>query len=301
MKISILLPFDNAEKSAEFLTAEAVREVSATVEDAGFCGCWVTDHPVPTARWLDAGGHHAQDPFVMLSLVAAATQKLRLQTGIIVVPYRNPFITARAVATLDVFSGGRVGVGVGAGYLKAEYKALGADFERRNEITDEYLRAMKAAWSADEFVFQGTGYQALGNRILPRPLQRPHPPLLVGGNSKRAIRRAVDLGDAWNPFMTVGALPTTSRTAAMEGDSDLSEGINYMREYCDKVGRQQPPAIVLSGPALGAGEPQCLLEQLGKLGELGVVEVAVAMQGRTRAEWCDQAKRFGTQIIAQLR
>jgi alkanesulfonate monooxygenase SsuD/methylene tetrahydromethanopterin reductase-like flavin-dependent oxidoreductase (luciferase family) len=100
----------------------------------------------------------------MLSFVAAATRKLRLHTGILVLPYRNPFITARAIATLDVFSGGRVTVGVGAGYLKGEYRALGVDFDRRNELMDEYIRAIKAAWTSDEFTFEGSGYQALGNR-----------------------------------------------------------------------------------------------------------------------------------------
>jgi probable F420-dependent oxidoreductase len=301
VKISILLPFDKTATPDEFHTADAVRDVSETIEHAGFSGCWVTDHPVPTGRWLDAGGHYAQDPFVMLSLVAAVTQKLRLQTGIVVLPYRNPFITARAVATLDVFSGGRVGLGVGAGYLKAEFKAVGADFDQRNEIMDEYLRAMKAAWTSDEFVFEGTGYKALGNRILPRPLQRPHPPLLIGGNSKRAIRRAVDLGDVWNPFMTMGALPATSRTAAMADDADLTAGIRYMREYCEKVGRKQPPEMVLSNPPLGTAEPQALLDLLGKLAGLGIVEVAVGMTGNTRVEWCDNAKRFGADVIAKLR
>ena len=149
----------------------------------------------------------------MLSLVAAASRKLRLQTGILVLPYRNPFITARSVATLDVFSRGRVTLGVGAGYLKGEYFALGVDFERRNDIMDEYIRALKAAWSGEEFSFKGTGYEARGARILPAPLQRPHPPLLIGGNSHRAIRRAVELGDAWCPFFTAGPLSTTSRTA----------------------------------------------------------------------------------------
>ena len=132
----------------------------------------------------------------MLSLVAAHTTTLRLQTGILVLPYRNPFTVARAVATLDVFSGGRVSLGVGAGYLKGEYKALGVDFERRNEIMDEYLKALKAAWTGDDFDFEGENYSARGNRIRPAPLQRPHPPLLIGGNARRAIRRAVELGDA---------------------------------------------------------------------------------------------------------
>lgn len=118
MQINANLPFDHTFAPQEFLTMQAVTEVAQTLERAGFDGGNVTDHPCPTARWLDAGGHDAQDPFVMLSLVAAVSTKLRLQTGILVLPYRNPFIVARAGATLDVFSGGRLTLSVGAGYLK---------------------------------------------------------------------------------------------------------------------------------------------------------------------------------------
>ena len=129
MKINVTLPFDNIENPQEFLPPEAVTQVgSARWSGSGFDGGNVTDHPCPSGRWLDCGGHHAQDPFVMLSFLAAATRKFRLQTGILVLPYRNPFITARAVATLDVFSGGRVTLGLGAGYLKGEYYALGRRF-----------------------------------------------------------------------------------------------------------------------------------------------------------------------------
>src|SRR5580700_5390393 len=234
LKINVSLPFDKIQYPDEFLRADAIAEIARTAERAGFNAGCDTDHPVPTGRWLDAGGHHAQDPFVILTFVAAATRTLRLQTGILVLPYRNPFITARAVATLDFLSGGRVTLGLGAGYLKAEYKALGVDFDRRNEIMDEYIKAMKAAWTADEFTFEGTGYQALGNRILPRPVQKPHPPLWIGGNSKRAIRRAVELGDAWYPFFTSGPMSATTRTAAMTGEVELREGIVYMREYCER-------------------------------------------------------------------
>ena len=241
---------------------------------------------------------------MILSLVAAATRTLRLQTGILVLPYRNPFITARAVATLDFVSGGRVTLGVGAGYLKGEYKALGVDFERRNEIMDEYLRAMKAAWSADEFTFQGTGYQALGNRILPRPIQQPHPPLLIGGNSK-AVRSGVrvELGDGWNPFITSSTVSATSRTAAMADEVDLAGGIAYMREHCDKVGRTRPPEVVL-GAVNQSNETwnaQALLEKIAKLLELGVTVVGASIDGSSRAEWCANAERYGAEIIAKLR
>jgi probable F420-dependent oxidoreductase len=272
------------------------------MERVGFSGCSVTDHPCPTGRWLDAGGHHAQDPFVMLSLVAAATRKLRLYTGILVLPYRNPFITARAVATLDVFSGGRVTLGVGAGYLKGEYYALGVDFERRNDIMDEYIRALKAAWGGAQFSFKGTGYEARDSRILPGPLQKPHPPLLIGGNSHRAIRRAVELGDAWYPFFTAGSLSSTARTVPMANEHDLAQGIRYLREHCEQVGRVSPPEIIV-GSVTSPGEKlhhEALVDKIGRLRSLGVSGAAVHIEGRTRAEWCDNAERYRTDVLAKL-
>jgi probable F420-dependent oxidoreductase len=238
----------------------------------------------------------------MLALVAAATRTVRLQTGILVLPYRNPFITARAVATLDVFSGGRVTLGIGAGYMKSEYFALGVDFERRNEITDEYLRALKAAWCNDEFSFKGTGYEARGARILPRPLQRPHPPLLIGGNSHRAIRRAVELGDAWYPFMTPPGVEATSRTASLTSESDLRAAMQYLRQHCESVGRERPPEVVLGSfsPIDQDMNAAALIDQIGRLHELGLSGAAVAIRARTRAEWCDHAERFGAEVLSKL-
>ena len=302
MNINVSLPFDDIETPQEFLSLEAVREVAALAERVGFDGGNVTDHPCPSARWLDAGGHHAQDPFVLLSLVAAATTRLRLQTGILVLPYRNPFITARSVATLDVFSGGRVTLGLGAGYLKGEYFALGADFESRNDIMDEYIRAMKLAWQGVEFSFKGTGYEARGARMLPAPLQKPHPPLLIGGNSHRAIRRAVELGDAWCPFFTSGAVSATSRTAPMANETDLAAGIRYLREHSEKVGREIAPRIVVSSINSGGEKlsAAALVDKIGRLREMGVSGAAVHIEGKTRAEWCGHAERFGEDVLAKL-
>ncbi len=302
MKIHATLPFDHIENPKEFLQPEAVVEVAQLLERLGFDGGNVTDHPSPTGRWLDAGGHYAQDPFVMLSFVAAATTKLRLQTGILVLPYRNPFVTARAVATLDVYSGGRVSLGLGAGYLKGEYRALGVDFERRNEIMDEYLLALKAAWTGEDFTFKGTGYEALGNRIRPAPIQRPHPPLLVGGNSKRAIRRAAELGDGWYPFFTIQQLSNTARTAPMSNAADLAEGLAYLREHCEKIGREKPPQIVL-GSMTAPGEKITASETIDRIGQfasMGISCVATNLDGRTRAEWCDNAERFAADVLAKI-
>ncbi|MCB2080161.1 MAG: TIGR03619 family F420-dependent LLM class oxidoreductase, partial [Novosphingobium sp.] len=177
--LSVTFPFDHVQYGDEFTTMQAVHDVAKTAEKAGFTSGTTTDHPVPSSRWLDAGGHYAQDPFVLLSMAAAVTTTLKLQTNIVVLPYRNPFITARSVSSLDAFSGGRFIFGMGAGYLKAEYKALGVDFDSRNDLMDEYIKAMKAAWTGEDFTFEGTGYTALGNRVRPAPVQKPHPPLWV--------------------------------------------------------------------------------------------------------------------------
>lgn len=302
MKINIPLPFDHIDPPGEFDSMEAVAEVGAVIERAGFYAGLVTDHPVPTGRWLDVGGHHAQSPFVMLALLAAKTTTLRLQTAILVLPYRNPFIVARDVTTLDRFSGGRVTLSVGAGYLKGEYRALGVDFDQRNEMMDEYIQALRASLTGEEFTFEGTGYNAFGNRILPSPLQK-RLPILVGGNAKRAIRRAVDLCDGWNPFFTGNGINTqTTRTAEMNDVNDLRAGIEYMREYCEKVGRAVPPEVVVGG-VNKPGETltsQELVDRISSFGELGVTAAAITVHGRTRAEWCDNAARIGEEVVARL-
>jgi probable F420-dependent oxidoreductase len=302
-QFNIPLPFDRLDCGDEFLTNVAVKEVGAAIERAGFGAALVTDHPVPTGRWLDAGGHHAQDPFVMLGMLAAHTQTIRLQTGILVLPYRNPFIVARQVATLDCFSGGRVTLGVGAGYLKGEYKALGGDFETRNDIMDEYLRALRLALGEAEFAFEGTGYIAHGNRILPGPAQKPHPPILVGGNAPRAIRRAVELADGWYPFFTVGGVSTaTTRTAEISSVDDLEKAIGYLRAHCEAVGRADMP-IIQCGSSVAPGEswsPQMLIDRAARFAAMGVSAAGMSIEGRTRAEWCDNVERFGAQVIAKL-
>lgn len=302
MKINATLPFDRTDQPGEFLSLAAVAEIGTTLEQAGFNGGNVTDHPCPTGRWLDAGGHDAQDPFVMLSLLAAQTTTLKLQTGILVLPYRNPFITARAAATLDWFSGGRLVLGLGAGYMKGEFFALGVDFEQRNELMDEYIRALKAAWGGGDFDFEGSGYSARGCRIHPQPAQQPHPPLLVGGNSRRAIRRAVELGDAWYPFFTPAAVSGTARTAAMAGEEDLAAGIAYLREYSAEYGRAEPPPVFF-GSVTRPGEPwnaQAVLDRLERYRELGISGAATHIDGDSRREWCDNAERFGAEVLARL-
>jgi probable F420-dependent oxidoreductase len=307
MRFSIQLPTDRVSAGDEFVSARAVSEMARAVEDAGFDACFVTDHPFPNDRWLQSGGHHALDPFVALAFVAAATSQLRVQTNITVLGYRNPFVLAKAVTTLDVLSGGRVILGVAAGYLKREFQALGADFDARNDVADEAIRAMKRAWTDEGVELIGRHFAATGNTQLPRPLQKPHPPVWVGGNSQRAIRRAVELGDGWIPFLTEGIVPDRVRTAQITTMAEFDERLGYARAHAEKIGRTRhldvcfvPIGIPLHTPEQIA--PSAFAETIDALGRRGVTWVTIGPpHSRTRAEYCDRVAKLGDQLIKPLR
>jgi probable F420-dependent oxidoreductase len=306
VQFSVQLPTDRVDRPEEFLTADAVAEMARTAESAGFASGYVTDHPIPGDRWLATGGHHTLDPFVALSFAAAATRRLRLQTHVLVLPYRNAFLCAKSIASLDVLSGGRVIVGVAAGYLEAEFEALGVDFAERNELCDEAIGVMQRAWSESGIVVEGRHFRASGNSMLPPPHQRPYPPLWIGGNSRRAIRRAVELGDAWLPFPASGRLARHTHTASIEKLQDLEERIAYARNYARSVGREKPLDVCFVPFGLGmnalAGDlpPGRVVENARELEALGVSWLAVTISADTRSEWCERVARFGEQVIAAL-
>ena len=157
------------------------------VEQAGFDAFALTEHPIPGANWLAHGGHQTLDPFVGLAFAAAVTERIRLLTHLSVVPYRNPFLLAKSAATLDRCSKGRFILGIGTGYHKTEFFALGVDFEERNALFDEALDVLPRAWSGEPFDAEGLHFTAKGVIQRPRPAQNPIP-IWIGGNSKLSRR-----------------------------------------------------------------------------------------------------------------
>ncbi len=302
LKFSLQLPTDRVEDLEEFGTAQAIMEIAKATEAAGFDASFVTEHPFPTDKWLGSGGHHALDPFVSLSLAASATTTLRLHTNILVLAYRNPFLTAKAISSLDVVSGGRVIMGVGAGYLEGEFAALGASFADRNDRADDALEAMKAAWSGESVKLSRVGFEAAGNTMRPSPVQRPHPPIWVGGNSPRAIRRAVDFGDGWSPFPLPAGGAGRTRTAAIESVSDLAEGIGRMHEYADKQGRKAPLDVNFVPFGLhmntrAVPEDDALHEQFAALEAAGVTWVTLGLPTPSRAAYLESLARFAETFL----
>lgn len=303
MRFSVQLPTDRVDRPTEFGSALAIAEMARAAEEAGFGALYVTDHPMPGEAWLRKGGHHTLDPFVTLSFAAAATRLIRLQTHVLVLPYRNPFLVAKAAATLDALSGGRLTLGVSAGYLESEFAALGVPFADRNRRTDEAIPALRAAWSGACVELAGDGFRAEGNRALPVPVQKPGPPIWVGGNSRRAIRRAVELGDGWLPFPAPKRLASHVRTAPLANLDDLLAGLAYAREHAEKVGRRAPLDVcfVPFGFELGVGDAAAaagLVEVLPSYHDAGVSWLAVGVKADSRADWCRELAALGARLAA---
>ena len=305
MKFSIALPTDRVDAVDEFVTGAAVTEIAAAAEAAGYHGVFVTDHPAPDTKWLEAGGHHALDPFVALSFAAASTATIKLQTHILVLPYRNPLLAAKSVLSLDVLSGGRVILGGAAGYLKPEFAALGVDFDERNELSDEAIDVMRAAWAQDEVVYVGRHFHTRGTAMRPHPPSTPHPPIWVGGNSKQAMRRAVERGDGWVPFLNPAAAGRAVRTPTLETLDELGKRLDYLRGYAAEVGRSAPMDVCFSPLTLrGHDQPgydeAAVVDELGHLAEMGVTWATVGFGARTRDEYLDRARSFAETVVARV-
>jgi probable F420-dependent oxidoreductase len=178
--------------------------VARAAEAAGFESLWTAEHVVLPDPQVPPSPLPPRvpllDPAVALAHVAAATERVRLATGIIILPQRNPLVLAKEIASLDVVSGGRAVLGIGAGYLEAEFRALGVPFERRGARSDEAIDAIRALWSQERPGFRGAFYAFDGVDAHPRPFQRPGPPIVVGGTSPGALRRAVARGNGWYGF-----------------------------------------------------------------------------------------------------
>ncbi len=205
MKIGIFLPTFDAG-----LTPATLRVLAETAEAVGASSLWAAEHVVLVDAYAsrypyaddgrlpvagDSGG--PADPFAVLNFLAAVTTRVRLGTGICLVPQRNPVYTAKEVATLDVLSGGRLDFGIGIGWLAEEFAALGVPFERRAGRTRAYLEVMRRLWTSDVAEYQSEFYRLPPVRMDPKPVQRPHPPILVGGESDAALGRAAEYGQGW--------------------------------------------------------------------------------------------------------
>ena len=288
--------------TAHLLDAGPVAEIAAAAERAGFAGFAFTEHPAPGARWLDAGGHQTLDPFVALGFAAAATASIRLVTYLSVAPYRNPALLAKAAASVDLLSGGRMILGLGTGYLKGEFRALGVDFDERNELFDEALDVLPLHWAGEPFSYTGRHFDARDVVARPSPPQQPIP-IWIGGNSRLTRRRVAERAQGWMPLVGPPTLNVTARTPALGSLDDLGVAIAGVREAAAAAGRD-PAAIDVLYPYLdedavaAGGDVERHRDAFAELARLGVTWVTVAAHSASRSETLDVIERIGERYIA---
>lgn len=220
MKFNLLMPMRAIKHYDAWIEGGHLTDVASMAESAGFAGVSMTEHPFPDNQWLAQGGHHSFDPFVALSFMAAATTRTKLITYILVSGYRSPYLTSKALASLDKLSGGRVVAGMAAGYLRSEFDVLNADWDHRGALFDAGIDAMRAAWSGETVEIDGS-FAAHGHVQLPRPAQPGGPPIWIGGNSGAARNRAARRGQGWMPIGQTRSMATITGTPPLETISEL--------------------------------------------------------------------------------
>ena len=238
----------------DLLDSGPLDEVARVAERAGFDALSLTEHPVPGAKWLASGGHQSLDPFVALGFAAAATTRLRLLPHLALAPYRNPFLLAKAAATLDKLSGGRLILGLGAGYQKSEFHALGVDLDERGALFDEVLDCLPLHWSGEPFSYRGLHFDARDVVALPRPAQDPIP-IWIGGNSKSARRRVVERAQGWMPMIGPAELAKTTHTPMLGTFADVAAAIREVREAAEAAGRTDALDFLCSYPDPSIAQP----------------------------------------------
>jgi probable F420-dependent oxidoreductase len=219
------------------------------------------------------------DPMLALAYVAGVTTKIKLATGVFVLPIRNAFTTAKAVASLDVLSGGRFIFGIGIGWLEEEFQAVGMNFKDRAARTREYVALMKELWTSDSPKFQGKTISIEGFKFMPKPVQKPHPPVVFGGNTEPSLKRAAKLGDGWYGIA--------------EGTDQIRATIKRLRELERAVGRTVPLELTVS--RLREKLKPADVEQFR---EMGVSRIIVGPEPTTR-EHLEAMERFGREVIAR--
>lgn len=291
-------------------TPDALERLVARGEALGFASVMIADHIVfpavidskypYTVNGVFPGQGDALEQLALMAFIAGKTERLRLVTSVMILPYRNPVATAKALATIDVLSRGRVTVGVGVGWLREEFEALAAaDFDRRGAVSDEYLRIFKALWTTSPASFEGQFYRFHGVRCLPPPVQRPHPPIWIGGHSRAALRRVARLGDGWHP---VGANPAVPLTP-----DDLKGQLDELYRLTEAEGRD-PSALTISfkAPVYDAGRPVAagadrrpfsgspdqLRDDIATYERVGVSELIFDFRSESLAESLDRMEGF---------
>lgn len=302
-------------------TPADIGEIARAGEALGFATAYVNDHIVvprtigsrypysESGEWAGGRFGEAMELLPLLGFLASATSSVRLLTSVMVVPYRQPVITAKMIATIDVLSGGRVTIGCGAGWMEEEFLAVGAPpFAERGKVVDEYLEVFRKVWTEDSPRHDGAYARFADIATLPHPVQKPHPPLWIGGESGPALRRAVRLGDGWYPIGNNPRFP-------LDTLPHYTAGLARLKAEAETAGRDPASLTLAYNPAWfrGFGEPVTVEGErrlftgdaddvrgdVAALEGLGVEHLLLTFEGRTRAATVENLQSFAEQFIPE--
>jgi probable F420-dependent oxidoreductase len=293
MRIGVTVP-NVHETLAERTTIEAVGRMA---DELGFDSIWCNDHlaipsaagdgaaePAYAAAYGEQRGQSIYEPLIVLAYLAAVTRRVLLGTSVYLLPLRHPLVAARQAVSLDRLSDGRLVLGVGAGWLESEFAAVGVPYQQRGRRTDEAIAMLKSLCRED------------GAEFLPKPVQRPHPPLWIGGRSGAAVRRAARLGDAWHPsHLTV---------------DELRRQIPDLRAECERAGRSADEVTVTTRRKLVRtptddgrvlqGDAAAIAATVAELEQVGVSHLIVELPGSTEGELLENLDWFGREVLAEV-
>ncbi|MGE2834948.1 TIGR03619 family F420-dependent LLM class oxidoreductase [Mycobacterium sp. SMC-4] len=300
MRFTLEYPGDLPAASDDFVRPDVIADVARAAETAGFSAVALSEHPAPSVKWRTHGGHDTLDPVAALAFMAAVTTRLKVMTNLYVLPYRNPYLAAKALTTLDHLSGGRLIAGLGAGYLRSEFAAVGVDFGRRAALFDEALHALWTIWVDPDTPVRGSGFCTAGPVWTQRPVQRPHPPIWIGGNSAAAQRRVVEYGTGWMPVIAPAALTTSMRTPAIADVGAFARSVSRLRDAMERSGRDPATLDVqVVCPILDVADPSRTLEALEELAAGGATWALIRADGRSARAALDFIDAFGSAVIGR--
>lgn len=294
-----------------------IKAYITTAEEVGFSSVAVADHiVVPTAiesaypytvkgEFLSKGD--AMEQLSLMAFVAGASETLRIISSVMIVPHRNPILVAKAIATSDVLSEGRMTVGVGVGWMAEEFEALDApDFKKRGAVTDEYIRIWKKLWTGEAVSHESAFYSFKELYCQPAPLQDPHPPIWIGGHSTPALRRVARLANGWHPVGATAASPLPP--------SEMRQKLSQLRELTEAEGRDfDALTISYKAPIYDGGVPpkgearrlftggaSAALDDIAEMADVGVEELIFDFRGETIDSSLAAMRGFGEDVMSKL-
>lgn len=287
----------NIANHRDLMSKRYIVETASLAEDLGFDSVWIPDHIIVPTAVEERYGPVYYDALTVLAYLAGMTTRVQIGTTVLILPYRHPLVTAKAVASIDQLCDGRLILGVGAGWAEAEFQILQIPFAERGRLTDEYLRIMQALWSQELPQFSGQYYTFSDFLFAPKPRQKPAPPLWVGGSSRAALRRTAEFAAAWHP-----------NNPALE---TLPQDLQTLHTLCQKYGHAPAafcPRFTVQLDAPVAAERHCMagsvaqiIDDLLQVKALGATHVVLSTQTNDMAQFRQEIDTLASQVLPRVR